>query len=111
MVFDLWCMYRWDHWVMDVLTCNLGGIIIGHMIMRYYSMKQYRWMNVSGVPPGSTCSRVCAARVAMIHVSYVCQTDLRLHACISVCVCMHIRVCLCDVREVHRCKSDVRSFS
>ena len=58
MVFDLWCMYRWDHWVMDVLTCNLGGIIIGHMIMRYYSMKQYRWMNVSGIPLRSTCSRV-----------------------------------------------------
>jgi phosphatidylserine synthase 2 len=40
----------WDHWVMDVLTCNLAGIIVGHLVMRYLNMKQYRWMNVSDIP-------------------------------------------------------------
>ena len=40
----------WDHWIMDVLTANLGGIILGHMVMHYFSVKQYRWMNVSEIP-------------------------------------------------------------
>jgi phosphatidylserine synthase 2 len=40
----------WDHWVMDVLMANLGGIVVGHLVMHYFSVKQYRWMNVSEIP-------------------------------------------------------------
>ena len=28
---------RWDHWILDVLICNLGGTIIGIYTLRYFS--------------------------------------------------------------------------
>ena len=29
---------RWDHWILDVLICNLGGTVIGIYTLRYFSM-------------------------------------------------------------------------
>lgn len=39
----------WDHWVLDVLLANAGGILLGHLFMHYLEVKEYRWMNVSQI--------------------------------------------------------------
>ncbi|KAM0673034.1 hypothetical protein GVAV_003525 [Gurleya vavrai] len=33
----------WDHWILDVLTCNALGIHVGIMTCRYFNTKMYRW--------------------------------------------------------------------
>ena len=32
---------RWDHWILDVLICNLGGTIIGIYTLRYFSKSKF----------------------------------------------------------------------
>ncbi|KAI7857036.1 phosphatidyl serine synthase-domain-containing protein [Circinella umbellata] len=33
----------WDHWILDVLVCNWGGIYLGMKTCQYFEMKQYSW--------------------------------------------------------------------
>jgi len=33
----------WDHWILDVLTCNWAGIWIGMKTCKYLEMKHYSW--------------------------------------------------------------------
>ncbi|ORX84416.1 PSS-domain-containing protein [Anaeromyces robustus] len=33
----------WDHWILDVLTCNWFGIWLGMKTCKYFEMKQYSW--------------------------------------------------------------------
>ncbi|KAK7099328.1 hypothetical protein V1264_003479 [Littorina saxatilis] len=33
----------WDHWIMDALLCNGGGIYLGMKTLNYLSMKPYHW--------------------------------------------------------------------
>ena len=30
----------WDHWIMDVLTCNLLGIVLGHVVLKVLENKE-----------------------------------------------------------------------
>ncbi|PRP83789.1 phosphatidylserine synthase [Planoprotostelium fungivorum] len=39
----------WDHWILDVLTMNLFGIILGLRFVRYFNCTPYGW--VAGVRP------------------------------------------------------------
>ena len=38
----------WDHWILDVLICNGGGIWLGMQVARYFEMRKYRWESVLG---------------------------------------------------------------
>eukprot|EP00812_Abedinium_dasypus_P008370 NODE_2136_length_988_cov_332.964630.p1 GENE.NODE_2136_length_988_cov_332.964630~~NODE_2136_length_988_cov_332.964630.p1 ORF type:complete len:261 (+),score=31.84 NODE_2136_length_988_cov_332.964630:94-783(+) len=38
------CECWWDKWIYDVLLCNGGGILIGHMLGKHLKMKQYHWL-------------------------------------------------------------------
>lgn len=33
----------WDHWILDFIICNGGGIIVGWWMMRYFKNKTYDW--------------------------------------------------------------------
>jgi len=33
----------WDHWILDVLTCNWAGIWLGMKTCKYLEMKHYSW--------------------------------------------------------------------
>ncbi|KAM0685579.1 hypothetical protein COBT_003209, partial [Conglomerata obtusa] len=33
----------WDHWILDVLTCNALGIHLGIMTCKYFNAKMYKW--------------------------------------------------------------------
>lgn len=33
----------WDHWILDVLTCNALGIHLGIKTCRYFNAKMYKW--------------------------------------------------------------------
>eukprot|EP00286_Rhodomonas_abbreviata_P027655 CAMPEP_0181295584 /NCGR_PEP_ID=MMETSP1101-20121128/4227_1 /TAXON_ID=46948 /ORGANISM="Rhodomonas abbreviata, Strain Caron Lab Isolate" /LENGTH=430 /DNA_ID=CAMNT_0023400349 /DNA_START=74 /DNA_END=1363 /DNA_ORIENTATION=+ len=49
----------WDHWILDVMMANAGGIVLGHVFMHYLEVKEYRWMHVSEIPnPIGKVSRV-----------------------------------------------------
>lgn len=37
----------WDHWILDFLLCNGGGIVVGMYIMRYLRNKEYNWRGLS----------------------------------------------------------------
>jgi phosphatidylserine synthase 2 len=34
----------WDHWLLDFLLCNTGGIVVGHWIMAFFHSKEYNWV-------------------------------------------------------------------
>ncbi len=36
----------WDHWILDVATCNLLGIWMGMRTIRWLSMKPYNWRSI-----------------------------------------------------------------
>ena len=38
----------WDHWILDVLVCNGGGIYVGMQVAKYLEMRKYRWESVVG---------------------------------------------------------------
>ncbi|XP_059099271.1 phosphatidylserine synthase 2-like isoform X2 [Tigriopus californicus] len=40
----------WDHWILDVLICNLGGTILGLFTLRYLKMKTYNWRGLWIIP-------------------------------------------------------------
>lgn len=33
----------WDHWLLDFVLCNTGGIIIGEILLRWLNSKSYDW--------------------------------------------------------------------
>lgn len=33
----------WDHWILDVLICNGGGILAGYYFIQYFDMKRFKW--------------------------------------------------------------------
>lgn len=37
----------WDHWILDFLLCNGGGIVFGMFIMRYLKNKEYNWKGLA----------------------------------------------------------------
>jgi len=38
----------WDHWIMDFLICNLGGIVTGMYIIKWLKNKNYDWRGLRG---------------------------------------------------------------
>ncbi|KAK3583279.1 hypothetical protein CHS0354_011167 [Potamilus streckersoni] len=40
----------WDHWIMDALVCNSGGIYLGMKTLNYLSMKPYHWRGMWNIP-------------------------------------------------------------
>ncbi|EGD76935.1 hypothetical protein PTSG_07276 [Salpingoeca rosetta] len=40
----------WDHWVLDFIVCNGGGIAVGLLLCRYLEMKEYRWRGINKIP-------------------------------------------------------------
>ena len=36
----------WDHWVMDVLVCNFGGIVLGNLALKKLKNKEYNWIGM-----------------------------------------------------------------
>ena len=40
----------WDHWILDVLVCNLLGTILGLLTLRHLSMKTYNWRGLWNIP-------------------------------------------------------------
>ena len=39
----------WDHLLLDVLGCNLIGMILGYCTLRYFEMKEYTWVKVHDI--------------------------------------------------------------
>ena len=37
----------WDHWILDFLVCNGGGIVVGMLIMKYLKNKEYNWRELA----------------------------------------------------------------
>jgi phosphatidylserine synthase 2 len=33
----------WDHLILDVILCNGGGILAGHLLIKAFQLKKYRW--------------------------------------------------------------------
>jgi phosphatidylserine synthase 2 len=51
----------WDHWILDFLICNTGGIIVGHAVMRYLDSREYNWAGIADTPTvGGKVSRALA---------------------------------------------------
>jgi len=40
----------WDHWILDVLICNLGGTVIGIYTLRWLRLKTYHWRGLYEIP-------------------------------------------------------------
>ncbi|GFR70841.1 phosphatidylserine synthase [Elysia marginata] len=40
----------WDHWLMDALLCNGGGIYVGMKTLNWLSMKPYHWRGMWNIP-------------------------------------------------------------
>ncbi len=40
----------WDHWILDVATCNAVGIWLGMKTCEYLKMKKYCWRGISSIP-------------------------------------------------------------
>lgn len=40
----------WDHWILDVFTCNWLGIWLGMKTCEYFSMKIYNWRGIRDIP-------------------------------------------------------------
>ncbi|KAG9300619.1 hypothetical protein G9A89_005219 [Geosiphon pyriformis] len=40
----------WDHWILDVLICNWGGLYLGMKTCEYFEMKGYSWRGVKEIP-------------------------------------------------------------
>ena len=40
----------WDHWIMDFLVCNGGGILAGMLTLRFLEVKTYNWRDVWSIP-------------------------------------------------------------
>jgi len=36
----------WDHWILDVLVCNLGGILLGNWALKRLKNKEYNWIGL-----------------------------------------------------------------
>lgn len=51
----------WDHWVLDVTTCNLIGAAIGMALCKHFEGRRYDWMGLSSTPlPRGKLMRVIA---------------------------------------------------
>ena len=33
----------WDHFILDILLCNTGGILIGYWIINKFKIQKFRW--------------------------------------------------------------------
>ncbi|KAJ1915914.1 hypothetical protein H4219_004074 [Mycoemilia scoparia] len=40
----------WDHWILDVFTCNWLGIYTGMKFCEYFKMKTYSWHGIRQIP-------------------------------------------------------------
>ncbi len=40
----------WDHWILDFLLCNTGGILLGHVLMDAFGSKEYAWAGMRDLP-------------------------------------------------------------
>ncbi|KNC47161.1 phosphatidylserine synthase [Thecamonas trahens ATCC 50062] len=40
----------WDHFILDVLVCNLLGMVVGFWLVRYLEMKEYNWTGIGAIP-------------------------------------------------------------
>lgn len=40
----------WDHWLLDFILCNTGGIIVGHLLMDYFEAPEYSWVGMQSIP-------------------------------------------------------------
>ncbi|KAJ1513543.1 hypothetical protein HMI54_014859 [Coelomomyces lativittatus] len=40
----------WDHWILDVLVCNLLGTYLGMRTCDYFEMKTYSWRGIREIP-------------------------------------------------------------
>lgn len=38
----------WDHWILDVLVCNGGGIFVGMVAVHFLEMKKFDWTGLQG---------------------------------------------------------------
>ena len=47
---NIWSIFRWDHWILDVIICNGGGTILGVYTLRWLSMKTYYWRGLYEIP-------------------------------------------------------------
>jgi phosphatidylserine synthase 2 len=36
----------WDHWILDVLVCNFGGIWLGNKALKVLENKEYNWIGI-----------------------------------------------------------------
>ena len=84
----------WDHWILDVLLCNNGGILMGLLTLHYLDMKEYNWRAVWNIPTlRFVCIRIssthnalqrqdlsCCSAIHALHVDAVRLASVRQHA-------------------------------
>jgi len=42
----------WDHWLIDLMICNLAGMVLGMVTCRYLEFRRYDWTGASEGPAG-----------------------------------------------------------
>eukprot|EP00128_Syssomonas_multiformis_P015069 Colp12_sorted_trinity150504_noHs@35672 len=52
----------WDHWILDALVCNWGGIYLGLKTCEWLEMKTYKWQNLWTIPSYKERLRRAAAQ-------------------------------------------------
>ncbi|ODM87815.1 Phosphatidylserine synthase 2 [Orchesella cincta] len=40
----------WDHWILDALVCNGGGILLGMLTLKYFRVRTYEWRGLWNIP-------------------------------------------------------------
>ncbi|XP_066922563.1 phosphatidylserine synthase 2-like [Clytia hemisphaerica] len=40
----------WDHWILDFIICNGGGILLGMFTLQHLEMKKYHWRSLWSIP-------------------------------------------------------------
>lgn len=40
----------WDHWIMDFVICNAGGIFLGMLTLHHLEIKKYHWRSLWNIP-------------------------------------------------------------
>jgi len=44
----------WDHWILDFIICNGGGILLGYYIMNFLKNKAYDWRGLYNQPDNTS---------------------------------------------------------
>merc|ERR1711916_113217 len=66
----------WDHFILDVLVCNLLGMVVGYWMVHFLEMKTYNWVGLSDIPSVKRFLYVLAV-IVFIEINELCAFFLK----------------------------------